>query len=179
MTELETMQRARMYLDKLAKGIDPISDQPLPGDTALNQVRLSRCFSYVSGILEQVIENGGLPRTKPFFITPQQLAWVQLSPEPIRMIQLTERICDATRDPKMKRPSAKYFSDWLLKNGFLETKEGADGKSRRVPTPAGQQLGISFRMVQGKYGDYETVYYDINAQRFLLDHLFEILPQQS
>ena len=177
MTELETMQRAKMYLDKLAKGIDPISDQPLPEDTALNQVRLSRCFSYVSGVLEQVIANGGLPRTKPFSISPQQLAWVQLSPEPIRMTQLTERISDAVRDPKMKRPSHKSISDWLLKNGLVEPKPGPDGKNHRVPTPAGQQLGISVRTVQGQYGDYEAVYYDINAQRFVLDHLFEMLAQ--
>lgn len=177
MTERETMQRAKMYLDKLAKGIDPISDQPLPEDTALNQVRLSRCFSYVSGVLEQVMENGGLPRTKPFVITPQQLAWVQLSREPISMSQLTERICDATRDPKMKRPSAKPISNWLLNQGLLETKEGPDGKPRRLPTPSGQQLGISSRMTQGYYGDYERVHYDLNAQRFILDHFFEIMQQ--
>ena len=59
MTELEKMQRAKMYLDKLANGIDPISDREMPDDTVLNQVRLSRCLFYVSVILRQVIENGG------------------------------------------------------------------------------------------------------------------------
>ena len=48
MTELETMQRAKMYLDKLAKGIDPITDQEVPEDSLLNNVRLARCFFYVS-----------------------------------------------------------------------------------------------------------------------------------
>ena len=28
MTDLETMQRAKMYLDKLANGINPLTDQP-------------------------------------------------------------------------------------------------------------------------------------------------------
>ena len=59
MTELETMQRAKMYLDKLAQGIDPISGQEIPNDSVLNNVRLARCFFYVSGILDQVIANGG------------------------------------------------------------------------------------------------------------------------
>ena len=45
MTELETMQRAKMYLDKLAQGIDPISGQEIPNDSVLNNVRLARCFS--------------------------------------------------------------------------------------------------------------------------------------
>lgn len=59
MTELETMQRAKMYLDKLAQGIEPISGQEIPNDSVLNNVRLARCFFYVSGILDQVIANGG------------------------------------------------------------------------------------------------------------------------
>ena len=59
MTELEIMQRAKMYMDKLAQGIDPISGQEIPNDSVLNNVRLVRCFFYVSRILDQVIANGG------------------------------------------------------------------------------------------------------------------------
>ena len=39
MTELETMQRAKMYLDKLALGIDPITNREVPEDSVLNQVQ--------------------------------------------------------------------------------------------------------------------------------------------
>ena len=78
MTELETMQRAKMYLDKLAQGIDPISGEEMEQDSVLNNVRLARCFFYVSGVLEQVIANGGevgqVARNADFFITPEQLA---------------------------------------------------------------------------------------------------------
>ena len=59
MTEIDIMKRAKMYLDNLSQGIDPISGQEVPEDSVLNNVRLARCFFYVSGILEQVIENGG------------------------------------------------------------------------------------------------------------------------
>ena len=59
MTELETVQRAKMYMDQLSQGIDPISGRELPEDSALNQIRLARCFFYVSGILEQVIRKIG------------------------------------------------------------------------------------------------------------------------
>ena len=54
MTELETMQRAKMYLDKLAEGTDPISGQPVPTGDSLANPRLSRCFQYVSGIFKMV-----------------------------------------------------------------------------------------------------------------------------
>ena len=39
MTELETMQRAKMYMDKLARGIDPITNQEISDDSVLNNVR--------------------------------------------------------------------------------------------------------------------------------------------
>ncbi|MCI7727485.1 MAG: hypothetical protein MSH58_10195 [Clostridiales bacterium] len=65
MTELEIMQRAKMYMDKLAQGIDPISDQEMPEDSVLNNVRLARCFFYVSGVLDQVIACGGNVKKTP------------------------------------------------------------------------------------------------------------------
>ena len=73
MTELEIMKRAKMYMDKLAQGIDPITDREMEDDAVLNNVRLTRCFFYVSGILDQVIANDGFvgakPKKNPFFIT--------------------------------------------------------------------------------------------------------------
>lgn len=44
---------------QLANGIDPFSDKPVPDGDIINNVKLSRCFFYISGILEKVIENGG------------------------------------------------------------------------------------------------------------------------
>lgn len=51
MTELEIMQRAKMYLDKMAQGIDPISGQPVPDSDCICQERISKCLTYVSGVL--------------------------------------------------------------------------------------------------------------------------------
>lgn len=83
MTELETMQRAKMYMDKLARGIDPITNQEVYDDSVLNNIRLARCFFYVSDILGQVIANGGLiggkPKLDPFVINMDQIAKVQIS----------------------------------------------------------------------------------------------------
>lgn len=60
MTELEIMQHAKDYLDKLAKGIDPLTDREVPEGDIINNVRISRCLFYVSDVLRQVIENGGI-----------------------------------------------------------------------------------------------------------------------
>lgn len=59
MTELEKIAYAKSFIDKLANGINPIDDQPVAEYDVVNNVRLTRCFFYVSDILRQVIENGG------------------------------------------------------------------------------------------------------------------------
>ena len=60
MTDLEIMQHAKEYLDKLAKGIDPLTGREVPEGEIINNVRISRCLFYVSDVLRQVIENGGI-----------------------------------------------------------------------------------------------------------------------
>ena len=55
MTELEKIERAKLYMDKLANGINPIDDTMAPDEDIINNVRLSRCFFYVSDILRQEI----------------------------------------------------------------------------------------------------------------------------
>ena len=44
MTELEILKHAKMYIDKLANGIDPITDHEVPEGDIVNNVRLARCF---------------------------------------------------------------------------------------------------------------------------------------
>ena len=56
MTEIEKIEYTKEFIDKLAKGINPLDDTPIPEGDLVNHVRLSRCFSYVSGILGKIIE---------------------------------------------------------------------------------------------------------------------------
>lgn len=178
MTELETMQRAKMYLDKLAQGIDPITNQALPEDSALNQVRLARCFFFVSDILGRVITNGGQigPSGKnlDFMILPDQLARVQIMDRPVRITEFTDALWQAVGNPQMKKPSAKKITDWLIDRGFMTQVREQEGKFRRIPTEYGLGMGMSTRWSQSRNGEYQAVYYDQNMQRFLLDHVLAI-----
>lgn len=182
MTELETMQRAKMYLDKLAQGIDPISGAEVPEDSVLNNVRLARCFFYVSDVLQKVIDNGGeigaKPKAKkiPFTITLQQLATLQIGSEPVRIGEFMELLHQAAGgNPEMTKPSTTVVTNWLLEKGFLFKQDGPDGKSNRIPTEAGKRLGIYTETREGQYGQYLAVYYTPQAQQFLLDNLPGIL----
>ena len=91
MTELEIMQRAKHYIDSLANGFDPLSGRPVKEDDVVNQVRISRCLFYVSGVLQKVIENGGTvqkkrtPRSQkmPFSLSAEQTS--QLKPHTVSL----------------------------------------------------------------------------------------------
>ena len=183
MTELETMQRAKMYLDKLAQGIDPITNREVPDDSVLNNVRLARCFFYVSDVLGQVIANGGVvgskPKLLPFAVSAEQLAGVRISPEPVRITQLIEMISEAVNNPQMKKPSTTVITNWLLEKGFLEKQVGEDGKFRRIPTRNGLMIGLSTQVRQGRYGDYQAVFYNSAAQQFVLDNLISMLEESA
>ena len=80
MTELETMQHAKNYTDKLANGIDPLTEEVIKDDSVINNVRISRCLFYVSNVLQDVINNGGVvgktikPQKISFSITEEQCA---------------------------------------------------------------------------------------------------------
>ena len=56
MNEAEKIEYAQMFIDKLANGINPLDDTPIPEGEIVNHVRLSRCFFYISGILQKDIE---------------------------------------------------------------------------------------------------------------------------
>lgn len=179
MTELETMQRAKMYMDQLAQGMDPISGGSLPVGSGLDQQRLSRCFAYVSGVLQKVIENGGVvgnrEKTVEFALTPQQRQSVLIYDQPVRISDWIETLYRAAGNPDMKRLNAGKITEWLVMGGFLVKQVDQEGRIHRVPTERGAALGLTVQQRQGRDGLYFTVYYSAAAQRYLMDNLDNIL----
>ena len=176
------MQRAKMYMDKLAQGVDPITNQTIPEDSVLNNVRLARCFFYVSGVSEQVINNGGTVgqrvKTLNFSITPEQCARVKIMDYPVRITGFVDAVYAAVENGDMKKPNLRKITDWLLSVGFLTQVTGADGKVQRVPTEQGMRMGMRTEKRQTKDGEYLAVLYDSHMQRWLLQNLGEILREK-
>lgn len=66
MTQKERILNAKHCLDALALGLDPATGAELPDDSVLNRVELSRCFFFVSGLLQELHERGGHGLGLPF-----------------------------------------------------------------------------------------------------------------
>ena len=57
MTEIEIMQRAKEYIDKLADGINPLDNSSVPENDIVREKRIATCFQYISRFLEKDIRN--------------------------------------------------------------------------------------------------------------------------
>ena len=182
MTELEVLQRARLYMEKLANGIDPITDREAPEEDIINNVRLSRCFFYVSGVLAKLIENGGevgkAPKAskRPFALTREQAdAYLQSANVSLPVTGIAQRLNNLAAEDGMKKLSYNSITRFLMESGLLEEQETPDGKTVKRPTEAAGAIGIYTEERVSPNGPYTVVLYSPGAQHFLLDNIDAIL----
>ena len=178
MTELEKIAYARSFIDKLAKGINPLDGTRIPEGDIANNVRLSRCFSYVSEILGQMYENGGIgkvEKTIPFYATREELSRFEFSQYAITASEISRRLSDVVKNPHMKSLSVQKLNQWLIEAGFLYEGTDLQGKPRKMPTEKGNQLGILTEKKMGRDGEYIAILFDTHAQRFIVENLHSFL----
>ena len=174
--DLQTLERARMYMEKLANGINPIDNSLVPDNDIVNNVRLSRCFFYVADVLKQVIDNGGISATtahqkQVFSLPTEKRGEFAFSQEPITISEIVRRINQLVDSENMLQLTHTMVTAWLMEIGALTNEVNAEGKNVKRPTPHGVSLGITTRERTGLNGIYYAVVYDIQAQHFILDNL--------
>ena len=186
MTELEKIAYAKSFIDKLANGINPLDDTPIPDDDIVNNVRLSRCFFYVSGILQKEIERErrktareNKPRMLPFSITQEQLQCFEFSQQPISASAIARKINflvkDAIEEKRMKRFSHRNINYWLCEIGMIEWREWHTGKRKRFPTPEGEAIGLVLEIWENYGKSSPVIYFSEEAQHFIIDHIEAII----
>ncbi len=184
MTELEKIEYAKSFIDKLANGINPIDGSEIPDSDVVSNVRLSRCFFFVSDILRQVIENGGVkpeeqikekkPRRLPYTLTPEQAQSFEFSDSPISLTEIINRIIAIGPVGGVRKFPKSKLTKWLFYLGLIEERYVGEVKVRR-PTPKGEEMGIFTEERQGLYGSYFATLYSLDAQHFIIDNIEAII----
>ncbi len=183
MTELEKIEYTKSFIDKLADGINPLDDTPIPDGDLLNNVRLTRCMFYVSDILRQVIENGGLQRKGksnkiPFSITKEQISKYDFEDEAISASEISKKLYALVQNSNMAKLTYKDITLWLLKCGMLTERIFGDNKVKKYPTEEGQKIGIFMEHRIGMRGEYDVILYNKGAQQFILDNIEAIIENK-
>ena len=176
LNENEKLLKAKSYLDKLANGINPITNELASENDTINNIHISRCLFYVSDVLRNLIENNNNPQKKknnkiPFSVTPQQLADYVFDDNPITVTEITKKLNNLIDTEEMKGIKTTSITNWLIKINMLEYFADENGKNHKIPTENGIQLGITTQERLGMYGSYKVVLYDSNVQQFILDNI--------
>ena len=177
MTELEKMERAKSYIEKMANGINPLTDEQTEEPDMINNVRISRCLFYVSDILRQVIENGGTVQhkaehnRKQFYITDEQKAMLTVTEPNCYIKDIAAELNRVTQQNDTRRIQPVWITSWLVDIGMLEMVNG-----KKQATEQGNEIGITSELrYSQKIGPYLANIYAPSAQTFIFDNIDAII----
>lgn len=182
MTELEKIAYAKSFIDKLANGINPIDDSVIKDDDIVNNVRISRCFFYVSDILRQVIDNGGIIKKKayiPFELSLQERSKFAYSDKPIPISEIAKRLNVLVTNENMKKIAYRDIAEWLVSVDMLCVITKPDGKTAKMPTENATNIGMFTEKRTGQRGEYTVTVCNKNAQMFVVDNLDAIISYKN
>ena len=162
------------WIKKLANGVNPINGSFLPDNDIVNNVHISRCLFFVADLLEEAAyekRSSGKQYETEFYLTPEELSQICITEK--SGITMFVKEINKVIPNYMKHLTVTSVTKWLLKLGYLNEIEKEDGRKTKVPTDLGMSLGISTEQRVGSNGEYTSVVYNANAQRFILDNLFK------
>ena len=182
MIDFKKLSVARLWIDKLANGVNPLNDEMLNDSDVVNNVHISRCLFYVAEMLDQLEEQekklNGTPKTKSFFLSVNDTKALPIEkPDGINNFV---KLVNVYIPEDMKTLASVQVIRWLKNEGYLEEIEKEDGHRTNLPTPKGNDVGISTVTQQNSDGStYTRVMYSVEAQRFILDNIEVIAPRKE
>lgn len=186
MTEKEKIAYAKSFIDELANGRNPLDGTELPESDIVNNVRISRCLFYVSGLLDEMIagntpcrKRSSKPKKLPFAITDEQAANFKYSYSPLYLSEIARRITALVDAENMKALTYNKIAQWLISLNMLEEYADKSGKSKKRPTDQGVAMGISTEQRERNGRPYEAVLYNREAQQFIVDNIQAIIEYKE
>ena len=175
--DLELLKHANNYIEKMANGINPLTDKKCNDNDIINNVRISRCLFYVSKVLDDVIKNNNKKRTSgsiPFYMDNDTIKGYRITDEKLSISKVASRINELKTNDNMKNLKGSDICSWLVSIGLLKEVE-YNGKKRKRPTDLGIESGISVEHVITNMSEYDLVVYDKNMQIFIIDNFESLL----
>ncbi len=182
MTELDKLKKAQLIIEKLANGLNPSTGELVPEEEIINDVKISRCFFYISDVLKNlIVENekseeqlNGVTKNHPilpFSLTKDQVSTLQTSPKPISCSEIAKYLNSFIDQSIKEKITPNMINSWLLHLGLLTINIDDDGRKRKCPTDQGQSFGITTARRFSKYGSYAVTVYNEDAQQFIYDNI--------
>ena len=183
MTEADMIARAKMYMEQLASGINPLTGQPLQSGECAAEERMRRCFEYTASVLDAAYRREIDREIKAnrrcadeFNLTAEQIARYELSNEPIGLTAIRERFNSLVDISVTKRLKITAFTAFLIASGLIEEVDGI-----KRPTEEGRRMGIYEIERENLFSGhkYTQLVYSNEVQRFMLDNIDSLSAYNS
>ena len=182
------LMKAKEYIDKMANGINPVDNELVKEGDSLNNVYIARCLFFVSNELNNIIsqENNhdlvaeGKAKVKKdnFVLSEEDLKNYNFDDKPVNITTLTNKLNDCISKDNMKKINYKSIGNWLAINGYLTETINEDGKTQRIPTNKGLELGIIMESKTNSRGiNYLAVLYSVKAQKIIIENIPNIISK--
>lgn len=183
--ERKKLERSIYILDRLSTGVNPFDESKVLENNDIDNEKLENCFKYVSGILNDLLENKYVKLEKvkqmEFTITKEQKENVKFPSYPIGIAEFTRCINEVIDTEKVKKLNAVNVTKGLKKMDILhEIKIAQTGRTKTIINPdASQKYGISVITFEKNGIKIEKIIYDDIGKKFLLDNLEDILSNSN
>ena len=162
------------YVERIADGCNPVNNTPLDNNDILNNPNIIRCMYFIKDVLEEVRSNGGMIGGKtgkePALPFPIEILDRFAYVEDKSITHVLNQIYEPIADMNVKKVSVMKVTAALKENGYLLDEANPEtGKTRKVPSAKGKNLGIY--LVEREYNGrmYESVTYNKNAQEYVVE----------
>ena len=186
--DLKRLEVAIQYIRRMSDGKNPVTNRPAPENEVLNNMNVHRCLKFIDEVLTDVHKSGGTvgmvsqraPKQSVSEIFPYealaQYKYLQDQQISYFLKQLEEYLPESQKIPV----PATTITSWMRENGYLEKKVLNDtGKENSVPTGKGENLGLYMEKAGTYPNEYYRVFYNENAQRFIIDNFRRILTESE
>lgn len=181
--EQSKLDVAIKYVERIADGCNPVNNVPLENDDVLNNPNIIRCMHFIKDVLEEVRNNGGMISGKsgkePALPFPLEVLDGFSYVEDKSITHVLNQIYEPIAELNVKKVSVTKVTSALKEEGYLLDEPNTEtGKTRKVPSVKGKELGIY--IVEREYHGrmFQSVTYNRNAQEYVVRLIRKLLEEQ-
>ena len=180
-TYIDKLYIMRDYANQLSQGIDPTSGISFPDDSIMNIKKIKNHNKEVCKLIDSIINNTSRHTTTEsrkirfLMLAEAKESFRYFEEYPVTISMLCYRINEYVMNG-MSKVRPMELTRGLTKLGYLEEISPDGEKSFKVPTRRGLMIGISKERRKNQYGnEYSVNLYDVQAQKFVITNIEEIL----
>lgn len=179
--EREKIEKSIYIIDKLSEGMDPYTGEIFTDEHIMNNPKVVRCLKYVEEVLKETlrvpIKKVNTKDLLPFGITEEEKLNIQYSGEPLNITNVCKILNEAAKVEKkgMRGLRAVTLNDALAEIGVLKITNFNNKRKTVLHDDYKNGYGIAERESIFNGVKCISIIYDINGQKFIVDHLNELL----